>query len=211
MSGSRWARYTALLAAGVLLVALIAPAVAFAAAGEPVEGAEVYLSEQYENDDIVADANEGGVDVNSNCNISWSAGTFAGATNMTATVGYSATGVRATDNGIVKRVVLLQPNGLTPLKNITLTLTCPPGLSNARMYWLNPGTGKFEPQSSSKSGNKVTTEIGHFSIYGVGGDEAVTSTPASSNWSLAVLAVAGMALGAFVLRRARHATTGIGV
>jgi len=219
MSGSRWTRYTALLAAGVFLAALMVPGVALALAGEPIPGAEIFLAQEPGDDPIFYDPDPVDPDywgarehaVNADCNVYWPAGAVPAGTVITATVGFSETGVQATDGGIVKRIVRFQPDGLTFAKDITLELTCPPGLSNARAYWLNPGTGKFELQASSRNGDKVMTDISHFSIYGVGGDPEPVSTPASSPWSLAVLALVGVALGAFVLYHTRQTSAGVGI
>ena len=210
MSSSRWVRITALLAAGVLLAALIAPVVAFATVGEPIPGAEIYLEKQPGDDPMPYHPTDpGDHTVNSDFNISWAAGTFSGSGVMTAAVGYSAAGMRATDGALVNTIVSIQYGGPALVKPVTLTFNSPAGSSNPHIYWLNPSTGRFESPTGSTTSGKVTASVGHLSIYGVGGDPVPTSsTPASSPWSLSLLALAGVAIGGIALRSARmHPTT----
>ncbi len=199
-----------LLLAFLLALSLVLPALALGVAGEPVPGAEIFLQQQPGDDPIAPPRDDGfywlgGEElVNGDCTIAWPDGAVPVGTEMTVTVGFSEVGERAADGGIVKRVALFRPSGLTfPTgKELTLALTCPPGLSNPRMYLKDPGTGAWQSVSGTRNGNIVVSDIKHFSIYGVGGDPIVTSTPASSDWSVA-LAVA-LALGmALVLRQRR--------
>ena len=210
MSSSRWVRITAVLAAGVFLAALIAPGVACALVGEPIPGAEVILQQQPGDDPIAYDSTGvGDHSIGTTCNISWAAGTFAGSGVMTATLGYSPVGITAPDGAVIKTAVWIRYSGPALLKDVRLALSSPAGSTNPHVYWLNPGTGRFEQLISSKNGGKVTTEVQHFSVYGVGGDPAPTSTPASSDWSLMALALAGLAVGGIALRsrRARPASS----
>jgi len=88
MSRSRRIGFTALLAVGVLFIVLVAPAVAFA--GEPVEGAEVFL-EQEPGDDPNPECNPDCPPINNGqAGGSWELGPYgsftvpAGATNTPA-------------------------------------------------------------------------------------------------------------------------------
>jgi hypothetical protein len=216
MSHPRKLGISGLLIAVALLVALIAPAGALAQVGEPVPGAEVFLQQQ-PGDDPIQNPDPGPEPdpfywlggehlVNADCTIAWPGGAVPVGTNMTVMVGFSEVGERATANGLVKRVALLRPPGLTfPAgKELTLVLACPPGLSNPRMYLKDPGSGAWNLVSSTKNGDRLSAQIPHYSIYGVGGDPVVTSTPASSDWSLA-LAIVG-ALGVAFMIRLRRAS-----
>ena len=204
MARNRRLGFITLVVAGVLVTALVAPGVALALVGEPIPGAEVFLQQQPGDDPIHFDPASGGDHVvNADCALAWPAGVVAAPTDITATVGKSSVGEHATDGGTVFTVVRLVPSGLNFLSPLTLTLTAPPRATNPRLYLQNPVSGKFEPAATvSRNGDKLSTEISHFSTYGIGGDPVTTtsSVPASSPWSLGLLA----AFGGAMLFRARR-------
>jgi hypothetical protein len=49
-------------------------------------------------------------------------------------------------------------------------------------------------------GNRVEWNTTHFSSYGIGGDPALP-VPASSNWSIGLLAIAGLGIAGIAVRR----------
>ena len=212
MSTSRWVRITALLAVGAFLASLIAPAVASALVGEPIPGAEVILQQQPGEDPIAYNNTDAGDhSIGATCNISWAPGTFASSGVMTMTLGYSPVGITAADGARIKTAVWIQYGGPALLKPVHLTFTSPTGSTNPHIYHIYSTVGgtQTQAQTASRNGDKVSTEISHFSVYGVGGDPAPTSTPASSDWSLWLLALAGVAIGGIALRsrRAHPATS----
>jgi hypothetical protein len=215
MAWSRWTRITALLTIGVLAAALVLPVAAFALVGEPVPGAEVFLQQQPGDEPIANTDTDGGSPiaywlageklVNENCTVSWPGGAVRAGTEITVTVGESSVGEVATDGGRVYRIAKLVPEGATFATPITLALRAPAKVTDPRMYLKNPVSGRFEPVAFSRNGDAYLTSIGHFSIYGIGGDPApVASVPADSPWSLGLLAVLGAGAVGFAMLRMRR-------
>lgn len=201
MSRSRTKRFTALLAVGVLVAALIAPATAFALVGEPVPGAEIFLQQQPGDEPIANTPDAGDTAVNPDFSVAWDAGALSAA-NIVLTVGQSPTGEQATDGRWVRRIVAATPHGTSFPSPLRFSLRCPPGLAHPQAYKKNTVSGRWEPIACTVEGDWVNFSVPSFSYYGVGGIPMSSSAvPASSPWSLAVLALLG---GGVVLFMRRH-------
>ena len=112
--------------------------------------------------------------IGATCNISWAPGTFASSGVMTMTLGYSPVGITAADGARIKTAVWIQYGGPALLKPVHLTFTSPTGSTNPHIYHIYSTVGgtQTQAQTASRNGDKVSTEISHFSVYGVGGDPA---------------------------------------
>jgi hypothetical protein len=203
MYGSRRFRFTALLTVGVLVAALVAPAVTFA--GEPVPGAEVFLQQEppYE----LMTYSGGTEEFGAYGDVVFPEGAVLTNTTVDWTVyGYS-TPMTATNGQKVLRAVKLEASNPVFEKPVTLSLAEVPGYVNQTIFGWNETTDVWEPMPSRARDARRVADLRHFSWYGIGGDP-VTSTPASSDWSLALLALAGVGLGSVALYRKRRISLG---
>ena len=134
------------------------------------------------------------------------AGALLTSTDMSATAGMLGTPHKATDGGTVYEAAMFEPDGLIFEHPSTIYYAYPPGLRNPRAYLWDPDNDQWNAIASSVSGNQVVFDAPHFSWYGVGGDSvppAYYNSPASSNWSIALLAVAALGIAGVTVRRHR--------
>ena len=185
-----------------LVAALALPSLALAAVGGP-------YSQTISNpdDNGVVGPSGGSLELHSRILVTIPEGALPAPTPITGTVWDVSGGPKNSDNSEMRTLVELKPNGTTFAVPVTLSFEIPAGIvpSTAKIYGWNSDTEKWESKVSSptvpRSGDKLTTDIGHFSWYGIGGTPvATTSTPASSSWSLALAGVAALGVGLIVRR-----------
>jgi hypothetical protein len=201
---SRLIRFTALLAVTLLLAVVIAPTVGLAltAVGGPYSES---VSNPDDNGVFVMTPTGGNSKVGASglLSISVAPGAVLASTPGTATVFHVAGGKKAQDGGSVVAAMYFEPDGLQFQVPNTIYYTYPPGLSNPRAYGWDDANQVWVAVPSTVSGSNVLFNASHFSWYAVGGDLAPTNTPASSDWSLALLAVVGLGVAGVVLGRVR--------
>ena len=214
VGGMAWIRrigFTVLLAVGVFITLLAAPGVAMAAVGGPYSES---VSNPDDNGIINVGTGGGSWDSTSGLfGITVPDGALSTATTITVNVWRVSGGPKAPDGGDMRYVIQFQPDGLGFAKAVTVRWPAPAGFANANFYEWNTGTGSWvrlastKDGTASKNGDKVTTNIGHFSWYGLGGDPP-RPVPASSSWSIGLLALIGAAIAAgMTLRRRRSLRT----
>ena len=86
---------------------------------------------------------------------------------------------------------------------ITFTQDCPVGMKRPEVWGLDDSTGEWFYVGGKLSGGQVTWQGNIATIYGIAEAPAPTNTPASSDWSLALLGVAGVAVAGFMVKRSR--------
>ena len=204
MRPNRHARLCVLLVL-VLFAALALPSLALAAVGGPYSE-----SESNPEDNGIVGPSGGSLDLHGFGMLTIPEGALAAPTSITGTVWDVSGGPKNADGSVMRTLVELKPDGTTFATAATLSFNIPAGIvpSTAKIYGWNPDTDRWESKVSSptvpKSGDKLTTSIGHFSWYGIGGTPtATTSTPASSEWSLALAGLAALGMAAAVVRRRR--------
>ena len=77
-------------------------------------------------------------------------------------------------------------------------------VTNPKVYGYDAGTRTWQLLGGDYDMNDqiIKYRVSHFSLYGIGGDPVTaTSTPASSDWSLALLGVGGIVLAVVAARR----------
>jgi hypothetical protein len=97
-----------------------------------------------------------------------------------------------------------EPDGIQFISPVTISLVYPPGLRNPRIETYDDDNERWITVPSTVQGDRVVFSTNHFSDYAIVGDPP-TSTPASSSWSLAALAVVGLVIAGTVLRSRRSA------
>ena len=205
MAWSRWTRVTAVLCAGVLLVALVAPAAALAAVGGPYSES---VSNPEDNGIIVVGPAGGsfGVGASGKLRFVVPAGALLSSKTITSTV--TTVGGRKTQDGATLAAVMeFEPDGLVFEHPIIVSLVYPPGLRNPRAYGYDDVLDTWQAlPSSNVEGDRLFFEANHFSAYGVGGSSVTSSVPADSSWSLGLLTMLGAgAIGLATLRVRRGA------
>jgi hypothetical protein len=201
MFASRRVRFSALILAAVLIAALAAPSVAFAAVGGP-------YSESVSNpeDNGIIAPTGGSLDLHGVGRLELPDGAVSVPTPIHATVWNVKGGPRTMDGAEMRTLVEFGPDGTVFANPGTLSLTIPAGINpdTAAIYAWNSGTSTWARADGTRNGDKVISSIEHFSWYGVGGQPLATSSvPASSSWSLALLAAAGVGTLLVIGRRQR--------
>lgn len=181
-----------LFLASILAIALAVPSIAMAAVGGP-------YSESASNpeDNGVIGPSGGSLDLHGFGMLEVSAGALAANTSITAQVWNVAGGPTNPDGSVMRTAVEFQPDGTTFSIPALLSLNIPAGIKpeTAAIYAWNTTNSSWTKLDGARNGDRVTTEMGHFSWYGIGGQPIpTTSTPATSSWSVAL-----MALGALVV------------
>ena len=200
MVGSRGVRRSSLVLVAVLFAALVVPASVFANDWIPPDG---IIFEGPPISFIMAPS--GGKQViNPKLSFSWPAGAVAASTEISVTPGASVAGVVASDGGKVYYVASFEPRATQFSVPVSMEFVWPPALINPRMYAYDTNTGRWNHIDSVRSGATLTASVSRFGYYGVGGDvPPPTSTPASSDWSLGLLAVAGLGVVILIGRKVR--------
>ncbi len=209
MSASRGVRFKALLLVGALLAALIVPSVAVAAVGGP-------YSESASNpdDNIMAGPSGGSLDLHGVGTLVIPEDALAEPTSISGTVWNVRGGPKTPDGAEMRTLVELKPDGTVFANPVALSFTIPGDIdpATATIYGWNPDVDRWEsrqtsPTTGRRYGDKVVTQIEHFSWYGIGGTPiATTSTPASSDWSIALGGIVAMGMVVGVMRRRRLGT-----
>lgn len=207
------------------LVVLVAPAVVFAEVGEPIPGAEIFLAQEPGDDPIVgyppgdddtANTESGGMYTlgleSSIGSLEIPAGALLPSVNVRISVFQYGTPQIAKNGHKLRITAKLEPNGAGPFTvPLTLALTAPSGARNPQAYYYDGGQQEWVQMASSvtpsRNGDKVMTDISHFSWYGIGWDDNTTAAvPASSPWSLGLLVLIGAVLAAWMPLRARRSS-----
>jgi MYXO-CTERM domain-containing protein len=231
MSASRRFRIIALLTAAVLVAALVAPVVTFAGEPVPGaevflqqqpdgcgywltrdDGSEVWISLQCP-DDTIAPVGGGTVGFGDSMelgDLTFPDGAVSSMTSVTVMVWNPRMPQTATDGRKVVRFVYLTASNPVFNTPVTLALTEVPGYVNQTIFGWNEVTDVWEPMAGAKARDarrvgdvkQIQIALDHFSWYGIGGDPvAITSTPASSSWSLALGTLGALGIALAVRRR----------
>jgi len=192
--------FTALLAAVALVAALAVPAMALAAVGGP-------YSQTISNPDdngianIPTDGGDYAIGASGKVTLSVPAGAVLSSKVVTVTVWSVRGGKPAEDGSVMSSIMEWEPDGLIFEKPIGVSYVYPPGLRNPRAYGWDEDVDAWIRIPTTVVGPRAHFNVTHFSSYAIG--DSPVSTPASSPWSLALLAVSGVAIVALAIRRGR--------